>query len=139
MIEALKYLRGVRDSFAIERYDFAAVQGLEEEIRTILTRRQPDACADWKALGERLSGRSIPDFSIDLYQREYLNAEGSEKDATFLGRFILAALAQKSMVTNKIFKSGSLLAGYSVDFRDAGFRGMKDFRKLVEQMRDDRK
>lgn len=139
MIEALKYLRGVRDSFAIERYDFAAIQGLEEEIGAILTRRQPDACADWKALGERLSGRAIPDFNIDLYQQEYLDAAESEKDTTFLGQFILAALSQKSMVTNKIFRSGNLLAGFSVEFRDAGFRGMKDYMKLVEHMRDDRK
>ena len=138
MIEAMKYLRGVRDSFAVERYDFAAIQGLEEEIHTILTRRQPDACADWKALGERLSGRPIPDFSAELYQQEYLDAAEAEKDATFLGRYILAALAQKSMVTNKIFKSGNLLAGYSVEYGDAGFRGIKDYRKLVEQLRDNK-
>ena len=56
MIEALKYVRGVRDSFAVERYDFAAIQDREAEIRAILTRRQLDACADWKALGESLSG-----------------------------------------------------------------------------------
>lgn len=135
MIEALKYLRGERDSFAVERYDFAAVQGLEEEIRTILNRRQPDACADWKALGERLSGREIQDFDLALYQREYLDAPESEKDGTFLGRFILAALAQKSMVTNRIFKSGSLLAGYSVELRSDRFRGMRDFRMLVESRR----
>ena len=54
-----------------------------------------------------------------------------------MGKFFLAALAQKSMVTNKIFQSGSRLAGFSVDFREKGFRGIKDFRKLMEQMRDD--
>ena len=49
-----------------------------------------------------------------------------KKDDTFLGRFILAALAQKSMVTNKIYKSGNKLAGYSVDYREKGFKGIRD-------------
>ena len=135
MIEALKYLRGERDSFERDRYDFAAIDGLEEEIRGILTKRQPDACADWKALGENLSGFAIEDFDLEKYQREYLDASEGEKDDAYLGRFFLAALAQKSMVTNKIFSSGNLLAGFSVDFEKKGFRGMKDFQKLVEQMR----
>ena len=139
MIEAMKYLRGERDSFVRERYDWAAIQGLEDEIREILNRRQNNACADWKALGEKLSGQEIEDFSVETYQQEYLEAAGKDKDATFLGKFFLAALAQKSMVTNKIYKSGSLLAGYSVDFWEKGFRGIKDFRKLVDQVRDSRK
>ena len=37
------------------------------------------------------------------------------------------------MVTKRIFDSGSLLAGFSVDYLTAGFRGNKDFRKLVEK------
>ena len=139
MIEAMKYLRGERDSFVRERYDWAAIQGLEDEIREILNRRQNNACADWKALGEKLSGQEIEDFSVETYQQEYLEAAGKDKDATFLGKFFLAALAQKSMVTNKIYKSGSLLAGYSVDFWEKGFRGIKDFRKLVDQVRESRK
>ena len=138
MIEALKYLRGSRESFARECYDWAAIAGLEDEIRAILQKRQPDACADWKAFGEKLSGREIEDFDVEKYQREYLDADKDGKDSTFLGRFFLAALAQKSMVTNKIFKSGSLLAGYSVDFLEKGFRGMRDFRRLVKQREDER-
>ena len=55
-----------------------------------------------------------------------------EKDNSFLGRFILAAMAQKSMVTNKIFKSGNLLAGFSVDYAEKGFQGIRDFVKLIE-------
>jgi len=42
-------------------------------------------------------------------------------------------MAQKSMVTNAVFKSGNLLAGFSVDFAEKGFRGIKDYRKLVNQ------
>ena len=40
-------------------------------------------------------------------------------------------MAQKSMVTNRIFTSGSLLAGFSVDFRKKGFRGMRDYAALL--------
>ena len=36
------------------------------------------------------------------------------------------------MVTNRIWKTGNLLAGYSVDYRQKGFRGIRDFRKLIE-------
>ena len=61
-----------------------------------------------------------------------MDAGKASKDSTFLGQFILAALAQKSMVTNKIFKSKNLLAGFSVDYLDKGFQGIRDFRKLIE-------
>jgi hypothetical protein len=36
------------------------------------------------------------------------------------------------MVTNKIFLSKNLLAGFSVDYKKMGFRGIRDFVKLVE-------
>ena len=36
------------------------------------------------------------------------------------------------MVTNKIFKSGNLTAGFSVDFSEKGFQGIKDFMELLE-------
>lgn len=138
MIEAMKYLRGERESFEKDRYDWAAIEGLQDEIEAILRKRQPDACADWKALGEKLSGQPVEAFAVEKYQREYLEAGESEKDDTFLGKFILAALAHKSMVTNKIYRSGNLLSGFSVDFEEKGFRGMKDFRKLIEQARKSR-
>ena len=119
MIEAMKFLRGERESFKTERYDFAAISGMEDEIRAILTKRQLNACADWKAFGEKLSGCEIEDFDLEKYQREYLEAGEGEKNDSFLGKFFLAALAQKSMVTNKIFQSGSMLAGFSVNFLEA--------------------
>ena len=46
-------------------------------------------------------------------------------------------MAQKSMVTNKIFRSGNLLAGHSVDFAEKGFRGIRDYRKLLTQRKED--
>ena len=136
MVHALKYLRGEEDAFRLAHYDTAAAAPWEEEIRGILAKRQLDACADWKALGEKLAGRELEDFDLEKYTGEYLAADGEEKDGTFLGAFFIAALAQKSMVTNAIFRSGSLIAGFSVDFEEKGFRGIRDFRKLMEQRKE---
>lgn len=138
MIYALRYLRGDVPVFETGQYDMETPEPWGAEIRRILEKRQPDACADWKALGEAISGREIEDFDLGRYQAEYRRASKREKDDTFLGRFFLAAMAQKSMVTNKIFKSGNLLAGFSVDFDKKGFRGIRDFVKLVEAQRGGR-
>lgn len=135
MIEAMKYLRGTKEAFEKNRYDWEAIEPWREEIETILRKRQPDACADWKALGEKLSGCEIEEFEIESREAEYLAAEGKEKDETFLGQFILAALRQKSMVTASIYRSGSRLAGISVDFTEKGFQGIRDFRILTERRR----
>ena len=45
-------------------------------------------------------------------------------------------MAQKSMVTNKIFRSGSLLAGFSVDFSEKGLKGIRDYHELAEFARE---
>ena len=135
MIEAMKALRGSAPAFEKDRYDFEAAAPYEEEIRAILEKRQPDACEDWKAFGEKLSGQTVPDFDLQQYQKEYLDAAPEEKNGTFLGKYFLAALAQKSMVTNRIFRSGSLLAGFSVELGSKGFKGIRDFRALLEQTR----
>ena len=42
-------------------------------------------------------------------------------------------MSHKSMVTNKIFTSGNILAGFSIDYNKKGFRGIKAYKKLVEQ------
>ena len=89
--------------------------------------------SDWKALAEKISGCEVEDFDMSKYQNEYTAADEESRDSTFLGRFIIAALAQKSMVTNRIFTSGNPLAGVSVDFEKSGFSGIKDFRKLVKE------
>ncbi len=131
MITAMKYLRGKSDSFACHVYDWEAIAPYREEIERIIGKRQPDASDDWKAFGERLSGKAIKPFDIDDYQNEYQSASDAEKDNTALGRFIIAALAQKSMVTNQIYRSGSKLAGISIDYRKWGFRGDRAFKKLL--------
>ena len=132
MVYAMRFLRGEVETFEKERYDTVTVQPYEEEIRQILTKRQLDSCADWKALGERLSGAVIPDFDIELYQEEYLAAAPEDKENTFLGRYISAALAQKSMVTHEIYRSGSLLAGYSIEQPGEGIQVIRDYAKMID-------
>ena len=41
------------------------------------------------------------------------------------------------MVTNRIFNSGNLVAGISVDFRSKGLKGIKAFFKLVTDSEKD--
>ena len=135
MIYALKFLRGEYNEFELEKYDFDAIKDLEDEIDTILRKRQLSSADDWKALGEKLSGKEIEAFDAEKYQQEYIDAAEEDKDETFLGKFMLASLAQKSMITNKIFRSGNKLAGYSIESRKRGFRGMKDYKKLIKEER----
>ena len=135
MIYAMRYLRGEINVFEKGIYDMQTAKPYEDEIRKILIKRRTDASDDWKALGEKLSGREIPPFVQESCEEEYIQADKEKKQETVLGRFILAALAHKSMVTNRIYKSGSLLAGYSVDYKEEGFRGIQDFKLLLEQFK----
>ncbi|MBQ6438610.1 MAG: hypothetical protein IJJ06_00560 [Mogibacterium sp.] len=132
MVFALRCLRN-GEVFETGVYDFDAVRPWEDDIRSLLEKRQTDASADWKALAEKISGCEVEDFDMDKYQNEYTAADEESKDGTFLGRFIIAALAQKSMVTNRIFTSGNPAAGVSVDLKKGNFSGIKDFQKLVKE------
>lgn len=111
MIYAMKYIRGESEQFELNQYDWQATEGMQDEIRFILEKRQLDGSADWKALGERLSGHTIEEYDVGKYQKEYVAADPKCKEDTFLGKFIAAALRQKSMVAGKILESGSTLAG----------------------------
>lgn len=134
MIYAMKYLREETGEFEKEHYDFEAVSDRMEQIQSILRKRQPNASTQWKKLGEELSGQEVIPFDINTYQTEYQNASRDYKDQTPFGRFILAAMRQKSMVTNAIFESGNILAGFSVDYWKKGFRGIRDFKKLITEL-----
>lgn len=137
MIYALKYIRGERESFELGQYEYESVSEWKDDIQEILNRRQLSSSGDWKAFGERLSGCEIPDFDVNRYQDEYMQADEELKNKTFLGKFVIAALEQKSMVTNRIFTSGSLLAGISEDFRKNGFRGIRDYWKIIAERSDE--
>ena len=135
MVYALGYLRGKYEDFSKNVYEWNSIEPFETVIRRILARRRTDDSEDWKAFGEYLSGCEITDFDLTGFQEEYMGFSKEEQDETFFGRFIIAALAQKSMVTNRIFQSGNRLAGFSVDFWEKGFKGIKDFQKLIEAER----
>ena len=139
MVYAMRYIRGDISSFVLDTYDTQSVAPYEEEIRRILSKRQLDSCEDWKALGERISGQPIEEFDLDKLQAEYSEAGMQEKDDTFLGEFFIAAMAQKSLVTNQIFRSGNLLAGFSADFSEKGFRGIRDYQKLLKSTKEEQK
>ncbi len=135
MVYALKYLRGENEKFEVKKYDKLAVAPYKDEIVSILTRRQLDSCSDWKALGEKLSGKNIPDFDLEKYKDEFAAAPDDDaRYKTFLGRFFLAAMAQKSMVTSRIFRSGNLNAGYSIEYSGDGNIGIKDYMALFKHM-----
>ena len=72
-------------------------------------------------------------YAMKYLRGEYADAKGEDKVSTFLGNFFSAALAQKGMVTDQIFKSGNLLAGYSVEYRKSKLLGSRDFILFVEQ------
>ena len=129
MIYAMKYLRGEIDVFVTDKYDTDAVKSIEGYLKDIFEKRQSDSCADWKALVKRLYGEEIEDFNAEKYQDEYISA--ADKDDSFIGRYIKGSLAQKSMVTNRIYRSGNLLAGYSVEYKQMGLKGIKDYWSLI--------
>ena len=137
MIYALKYLRGATDRFETDTYDFEAAKPYEHEIRAFFEKRQIELSKEWKALSLKLSGKEFAPFEIEPAAVEYIDA-GEDRDNTALGRFIKAALAQKSMVTNKVFKSGNLTCGYSVNYEEKGLKGIKDYFKLLELHNEDR-
>ena len=130
MVYAMRCLR-TGEPFETDRYDEACVEPWEKDMRAILERRQLESCQDWRDLGERMTGVALRPFDLEEHVGEYLDAPASERDDTFLGRFALAALAQKSMVTNRIYSSGNLLAGISLDFASNGLKGIRDFFRLA--------
>ncbi len=132
MIHAMQYLRGDIPEFLTDHYEGTGAEKYEDRIRGIIEKRQESASEDWKAFGEALSGQSVPPFSSEEYLNEYVEAGEGGKNDTFLGRFFLAALAQKSMVTHRIFSSGSMLAGYSVEYKKGQIPGIKDFKMMAE-------
>ena len=111
MIHAMKYLGGSIGTFKLNHYDREAVEKYSDRINQILTKRQLNASADWKAFGEELSCKDIPDYDMNKYESEYLSAKNSEKNSTFLGRFIKAAISHKHMVSSSISDSGNPLTG----------------------------
>ena len=111
MIYAMKYLNGKNESFELSQYDDEAIAPYRDRLKEIIEKRQLTASRDWKAFGESLSGKEIPDYDIGKYQGKYISAAPDEKRGTFLGEFFDAAARHKSMVVSKIAESKNPLAG----------------------------
>lgn len=134
MVYALEFMRGKHDEFKTHTYATSTVEPWKSTIESFLRKRQLSAVDDWRSLGESLSGQSIEEFDIHKYMDEYVGAAPEAKDETFLGRYILAALAQKSLITHCIYASGSLLAGFSIDYHESGIGGIKDYLLLLKHL-----
>ena len=132
MVYAMKFLKGEGETFEKDTYDTVSVDLHQDKINEILLKRQTNSEEDWKAFGESLSGQEVPDFTAQEYQEGYRSASEADRDDTPMGQFILAALTQKSMVTNRIYKSGNLLAGVTADYKKWGTKGIKAYLKLIE-------
>lgn len=135
MIYAMKYLRGETDVFELDTYAEDVVAPWKEEIKAMLKTRQYDHDKEWKEMCTKISGNEIDPFDIKKHQDEYVAAAESDKDNTVLGRFFIAAMKQKSMVTHHIYESGNILAGISIDFNKTGFKGIDDFKKLIDSLK----
>ena len=137
MVYALQYLSGKYPDFEKETYAWEAIEPYRDEIEHILAVRRVDDSADWKALGESITGKTIRDFKLDEYEKEYMSTPDTRKDDdTVLGRFFIAAMTHKSMVASRIAATGSKLAGISVDYTSKGFHGIDDYRKIVKNTED---
>ena len=135
VVYALKFLHGDVDEFELEKYAFEDIEEHRETIENIIGKRQIDSSGDWKAFAESLFGQEIPDPDFEDFKKEFKDASEEEKRDSFLGRFFLASLAQKSMVTNAIYRSNNPLAGRSVEVKKRRFRGIRDFMYLVDYIR----
>ena len=102
MITALKYLRGDMETFDAGIYDYEAIEAYGDRINGILTKRCLIASDEWRQFAQELTGREMEDFDPGKYKGEY--TETADKESTFLGQFINAALRHKSMVSTEIAK-----------------------------------
>lgn len=115
LVYALRYIRGDFEDFKTGFYDTETVAPYSETIKKMLQIVTDNNCDAWKEFGEKLSGKEIETFNISKHEVPYTKAGKREKDDTYLGKFFNAAIAQKSMVTNSIFKSKNLLAGFAIE------------------------
>lgn len=128
MVYALKFLKGKNKEFKLNEYD--PLEKYKEKVVSIINKRQLTSEKEWKEFASELAGKPVNDFDIRKYPEEYLTSTNKEK--TPFSSFMLHTLKQKSMVTNRIYKSKNKLAGYSVEYSGDSLKGLKDYWKLIE-------
>ena len=84
-----------------------------------------------------MSGNTIEDFDVSKYQEEYRQASEDKKRKTFLGKFFLASILHKGMVTHEIFMSGNTLAGIPSTFRLTDLRKPEDVGRMIQRFLGD--
>lgn len=127
MVYALKYLKGTITEFKLNEYD--SLDKYKNKVKTIIETRKLNLTDEWKAFAKELSNHELKDFDVKIYPNEYLASKN--KNQTAFGSFIYHALKQKSMITNRIYKSKNKLAGYSVKYNGKGLAGLKDYWDLI--------
>ena len=127
MVYALRYLKGSIAEFKLNEYD--SLDKYKNKIKAIIKTRKLDLTDEWKAFAKELSGHELKKFDVKVYPDEYLASQN--KNQTPFGSFIYHALKQKSMITNRIYKSKNKLAGYSVKYNGKGLAGLKDYWDLI--------
>lgn len=128
MVYALKCFKNKDIEFKLNEYD--SLVNYKERVISIVNKRQLSAEKDWKAFAEDLAGQSIKDFNQDSYVDDYISS--NDKDSTNFASFYVHALKQKSMITNRIYKSKNKLAGYSTEYNGQSLKGLKAYVKLIE-------
>lgn len=124
MVYAMRFLRGKESAFRPDTYAWDEIRPYLDAINALTAVRRTDDSEDWKALGESITGETIPPFDLEAHQQEYRSASPEEKDDTFLGRYFQAAIAQKAMVTAELEASGNTLGGRS---------GIKNLLRFLEE------
>lgn len=127
MVYALRYLKGAIPEFKLNEYD--SLDKYSDKVKAIIKTRKLDLTDEWKAFAKELSGHELKNFDVKVYPDEYLASQN--KNQTAFGSFIYHALKQKSMITNRIYKSKNKLAGYSVKYNGKGLAGLKDYWDLI--------
>jgi len=116
MVYAMMYLRDDIPEFKKKTYAWDKIDPYLDDIQDLIEIRRTDDTEDWKKLGESITNETIRPFELDEYSGEFTDAGSiEEQKQTTLGRFFIAAVAQKAMVTSEIEKSGSNLAGKAGD------------------------
>lgn len=127
MVYALKYLKGVNKKFKLNEYD--SLNKYKNKVKCIINTRKLDLSKEWETFAKELSKHQLKNFDVKTYTDEYLKSK--DKNKTPFASFIYHALKQKSMVTNRIYRSKNKLAGYSVEYNGKGLGGLKDYWKLI--------
>lgn len=127
MVYALKYLKGTNHKFELNEYD--SLNKYKNRVKKILTTRKLNLTNEWKIFAKELSKHQLKNFDVKAYVDEYVMSKNKNK--TPFASFIHHALKQKSMVTNRIYRSKNKLAGYSVKYNGKGIGGLKDYWELI--------